>query len=204
MSSPMDSQLQATPQRLDAKPLGGLGLILARSPVRPATTPAARDWVPGEPQVVAANAIRAMGIERRGPLGRFLSGFQATNSTAVGDFFQITLETHAGVVGYALLDRSGELLVVVASEHERPLLDPSHDTVLRALHRDAERIANVDPYFMSLLQQRHADVKAAYFWRRCREAPLPTQPLMRISIGTHVLYRNHFGRYYTKLTLLDR
>lgn len=158
-----------------------------------------------DPLETAARAIQAAGIVRRGPLQKILAGFEATNYVQLGSYHQVTLEVNSSVVGYALLSAAtGELLAVMASGNERRLLRPSQALVLQELYRHAERVAQTDPDFMPMLRKRHLDLKATLFWRRCREAPLPSQPLMRISIGTRVLYRNHFGRYYRRLRLLDR
>jgi hypothetical protein len=160
---------------------------------------------PFDPLEVAADSISATGIVDRGPLSGILAGFRPTRSVPVGYYRHITLKVDSCIVGYALIAAdNGALLAVMANGEERPLMDVSKDSLMSELYASRDAIELIDPEFMPALDERHAGVKASFFWRLCREAPSPAHPLVRISIGTKMIYRDHFGAFHARLHLLDR
>lgn len=166
-------------------------------------TPPALGPTPFDPLAATANAIAALGIAERGPLATILTGFEAAASVPLGDVYHVTLRRGARVIGYALLARDGALLAMTASGDEWPLMDLSQDSVRNELDQNKAVIERIGPEFSYALDDRHAAVEASFFWRPCREAPSPSQPLVRISVGSHVLYRDHYGAFHARLHVLD-
>jgi hypothetical protein len=158
-----------------------------------------------EPLEMAAQGIHAAGIVEYGPLSTILTGFRATSAVTIDHYWHVTLEVEARVIGYALIARrDGKLLAVMASGNERPLMNLSAEALLPELEANKEAIRLADPDFMRAVDAQPGDVTASFFWRPCREAPSPSHPLVRISIGTKLLYRDHFGAFHARLQLLDR
>ncbi|MEA2666469.1 MAG: hypothetical protein QOI11_3413 [Candidatus Eremiobacteraeota bacterium] len=191
-------------------------ILAAGSPVEPSppeqpmvfeavNPPTVRQAEPFDPLEMAAVGIHAAGIVQRGPLSATLRGSRPTRGVRANDYWHVTLEVESQVIGYALLALGdGKLLAVMANGKERPLMNLSAEALLPELYANADAIRLADSDFMRALEQRPRDVRATFFWRLCREAPSPSHPLVRISIGTKVLYRDHFGAFHARLQLLDR
>jgi hypothetical protein len=176
----------------------------ARKPSPPGFTRPAAGVGAFDPLSATASAIAALGIAHSGPLSAILAGFRATAFAAVGDLYHVTLQRESQVIGYALLARAdGALLAVMVSGNESPLMNLSNDSVRTDLDRNKEQIARIAPEFSYQLAHTRQTVEASYFWRPCREAPSPGHPLVRLSYGPNVLYRDHFGTFHAQLHLLQ-
>jgi hypothetical protein len=161
------------------------------------------------PAEMANRGIAADGIADRGPLCTILTGYRCGAvlqvATVRGWYWSVSLRVNSNRIGCALIDpHNGELLAVMVSGKEPPLMDLSPQSVQAELQKNANLIAAINPRFAQALTERLAPVQASFFWDLCREAPSPSQPLVQLRIRDYVLYRAYNGTFHTNLTPLDR
>lgn len=167
--------------------------------------------VPFNPADMATLSIAADGIASgSGPLSSILTGFhcvapQPPVNTSTVPYWYIALRANFHPLGCALIaPHNGELLAVMVSGKEQPLMDLSPQSVRDELQKNAKLIAEIAPQFAWALTGGLAPIQASFFWSLCREAPSPSQPLVQFRIGKYALYKAYDGTFHANLTPLDR